>query len=1662
MINRLSLFRPAAVKVLASLCALALPAVGLTVAAPAVSAVEVPAAAQTSGTATPEPAPTEPVATEPVTAEPSTPATSEPAPETVERVELVEKRTASSRTYRLPDGSLQAEVFSDPVHYRDTAGDWAPIENTLVDAAQDGYAVENEANDYRLLVPADAGSDPVTVEADGEWVSFAADGADGAPVVDGPTATIEGIAPATSLEYEATNEGVKETIVLDAAPAAGAQPEYVFELATSPGVTPKLVEDGGLRFVDEAGEVVFVSPAPFMVDSSDVDGEAAYSADVAYTLTANPAGAGWSLTVTPSTAWLADPARVYPVMIDPTVTEKPADTDCWLNQADPTTPFCGAASSYIRVGRDAAGNKRRGLVDFDLPAEIPVNATVTDAKLSLYLDSGERRTSTEGDYVARKVTQSWTGATTWNTRDGFTSWTTTEPPEGEITFGGVWKTDTGGEVKLGDSGTTSGYKTWNVKSIAADWVATPATNFGFIIKQAAETTNNSLGFYSSDYVDLALAEDGAERHPKLTITWDPAARETSEGIGARRFFTFEEQSLNDRMTAKVNVANGNLLLAARDLSIAGTGLDATVQRFYNSLSTATDDNSGLGAGWVLGDAPTVRLESPTGTAPGTHSTRVMFVGPSGYKAQFDKNTAGGYVRPAPGIDADLTYLAGTGEYRLDWHDKTRYFFAAADGLLRHQQDKQGNQITYTYQTPVTADSRLDYATDTQGRKIDFTYDSNDRLESVTDVAGGRTYVYGYDAASRLASSKITSYGLGTDTLNLGAATSYGYDSSGRLDTITDAKGNLTRLTYDGTTRKVHELVRVTADPAVADPTTTFTYLTAPATGCDAPGVKTSTKVDGPRTDVTDVTTYCLDDDDRVVQVIDAKAHKRATTYDSNSNVVNFNDSGTSGGASTTNTYAGDNLEKVALPAVPGKAPATATAKYTDPNNPHFPTSVKDYATDKASTATGTWDYTYDNNGNLTRATNPAKAITYQYCYDGKGQLQRIDAPPITTLLDTDTTTGCGTANQGNDTLLAYDPQGNLTAVDEPGSNRDRTFTYDAVSRVRTITDGRGVVTTYTYDALDRVTKLDYTQPIGGTLPGFPSVTYTYDTAGNLLEVDPTNGANTSYTYDELNRPITESPQDDTAATVTYTYDTAGNLKTIKDQDEPAPVTYAYDNLNRVISVTDQNADPNAATQPDPAHTTTFEYNKHDLRTKTTYPTSTDPNNPNDKVVMEQKYDEARRLRCIYAYKGTPPTGSGTSGCPAASPTLLTFYSYTYENSLGMDTMSRQSETNRDSDTITYTYDDIARLERAVTKNSAATTLRDYLYAHGPRSNITKETVTGTAVPNTVTRFEYNDAGELCWTLSTTTSADCSTTPTGATTYSHDQAGNLTGSSAGLSLDYNLQGQTTSITPPGGQAFAMTYANVTSDRRTSAGDTQMGYNLLGLAAQGTTGAPHTDWFVRDPNGTLLARVDRNDTSKDLYYLFDGLGSVRATIDQNGTIVNRYIYEPYGEQLNLNPTDTNPWRYASGYYDKTTGMIKFGTRYYMPNLARWTQPDPVPGRPSNPPSLNPYNYVGCNPINAVDLAGRAIGDYLESCTSGSIDSAITGAAAGGLAGAVGGPLVFLAGITGGAAVGAFTGCFEGLAVQGVRDLYGQDAATVADFLLALNGSLKSAKDIVNAWF
>jgi RHS repeat-associated protein len=316
-------------------------------------------------------------------------------------------------------------------------------------------------------------------------------------------------------------------------------------------------------------------------------------------------------------------------------------------------------------------------------------------------------------------------------------------------------------------------------------------------------------------------------------------------------------------------------------------------------------------------------------------------------------------------------------------------------------------------------------------------------------------------------------------------------------------------------------------------------------------------------------------------------------------------------------------------------------------------------------------------------------------------------------------------------------------------------------------------------------------------------------------------------------------------------------------------------------------------------------------------------------------------------------------------TTISDFSYGYTKGT-TDTGLRQSVTDNGAGG-TYGYDVLNRLISATNIDG-----HNYTYSYGANGNILEKTRDGVT-----TSYGYNLANEICWSVSgTQPDYQCSPTPTGATTYTYDTAGNMIGSSSGLTASYNAKNQVTSSTGLLGEAaITMGYFGTNQFERGTAGSKSFVNNALGVGSE-TTGTSST-YYRRDNSGGLHS--ERLPSGAIYYYVFDGLGSVTALTDSpGGTAQDTYGYEPYGTTT-ISGTVPNPWQFASGYHD-TTNWYKFGMRYYAARLGRWSQLDPKE-QPTDPVQANRYSYAADDPANHADPTGEQTpGGYYPGQASG----------------------------------------------------------------------------------
>ena len=105
----------------------------------------------------------------------------------------------------------------------------------------------------------------------------------------------------------------------------------------------------------------------------------------------------------------------------------------------------------------------------------------------------------------------------------------------------------------------------------------------------------------------------------------------------------------------------------------------------------------------------------------------------------------------------------------------------------------------------------------------------------------------------------------------------------------------------------------------------------------------------------------------------------------------------------------------------------------------------------------------------------------------------------------------------------------------------------------------------------------------------------------------------------------------------------------------------------------------------------------------------------------------------------------------------------------------------------------------------------------------------------------------------------------------------------------------------------------------------------------------------------------------YYHNDALGSPIIATDQEGRVVWRKSYAPYGQPIG--PAAPNEPGYTGKFEEPDLGIQDFGARWYDPRIGRFLAIDPAGFDPQNPQSFNRYAYANNNPYRYVDPNGES---------------------------------------------------------------------------------------------
>ncbi|WP_181785163.1 DUF6531 domain-containing protein [Streptomyces phytophilus] len=923
----------------------------------------------------------------------------------------------------------------------------------------------------------------------------------------------------------------------------------------------------------------------------------------------------------------------------------------------------------------------------------------------------------------------------------------------------------------------------------------------------------------------------------------------------------------------VNTATGAVHETATDASVQGKGLPFEATRFY--ASNATSDDGLLGKGW--------RLPFETGLQVGPDT--VTLTDFDGGLVKFTENADGTFSGEKP---AKYT-LTKTGDgYRLtDTEHSSRQFDAA--GQVTKWVDGSGQGLTFAYDS-----GKLASVTDAAGRQHTLTVDAASGRLAQVDLADGRSVTYDY-AGGQLTSATAVD----------GGVTKYGYDTGGRLATITDPNGKLvTQNTYDTTTGRITKQIDAHGGEY------TFTWEPDP----DLPngsGESTMTDPAGGRwTDAYEAGVLIgsykpaggydrryFDQHLNVTAQYDDKSQPTTRKFDARGNVTEQ----TKGGV--TQKFTWDSFDRV--------------TSYTDGRGKKT-TVTHEGSSDLPATVTapaGTTTYTYTADGQVATTTEPGNRVT-SYTYNSHGLVASETTPAGRTTTYTYDAAGrvkTTTEPRGNvsgadpakyTTTTAYNAQGRVATITGPEGNTT-SFTYDEAGNTTSVTDSLDRKTTYEYNAAGQVTKV--TDPEGRV------TSREYDKRGNLLaEVDPAEGR-TTHTYDSRSRTVsTTTPRgnvtgaDPKKYTTTYGYDDNGNQTKLVDPTG-ATTTTVYDELDRPVKVTDP---MNKVTETgyDAAGNVTQVIQPHGKGPSFSYTDDNLLKTVTDALgnITTHDYGTAR-----YKSAETSPLGNKAT------------WTYNKDGQVISKVNPRGNVTGADPAkyTTTYGYDAAGNLTE-VTDPLGNTTETTY-NALGRQTSVTnpngKTTTTAYDSLGRTTKVTAPDGGETSYAYSAGLVSSRTDANGHVTAFGYDTAGRLTSATDPLNREitygYNADGHQNKVTNGRGVTTSVTYDALgrptVTDYSDTTPDVTVKYDGNGNRLEVTDGTGARTFTYNPLDQLKTASVP--GLANGFTYGYDGAGQLTKRTPPSGT-TTQYTFDKDGRT-----TAATTGSVTTGYGYDATGNL-----------------------------------------------------------------------------------------------------------------------------------------------
>ncbi|MEV6152516.1 DNRLRE domain-containing protein [Nonomuraea sp. NPDC052129] len=402
----------------------------------------------------------------------------------------------SSTTVANPDGSFTATITSGPSQVQQN-GQWVPIDTSLV---ADGAVLKPRASRAQVEVSnGGEGTLAKMTDDNGRVFSLKWPTALPKPVVKANVATFTDAAgPGADLVVTVLPTGFRHDVVLREKPSGPLELRIPVQ---TEGVDLSESADGRLLLTSTAGDkVVAAGPQPVMWDSKGHGKPRGDSLSKIDTTVETQNGTK-VLVLKPDAKFLADPARVYPVTVDPVITlPSVTDTDVATSWAShPGDPMIIAGTMPWENGQ--GGDVMRSLVKFD--THKLTGKRVIFANMAMWnLETNACGLRVGSGLTAQRITSSWDETDlNWDNKPTTTA-------EGQATNragrGRTWTAPCAGGA---------GYLSWPVTTMAKAW-ASGAANYGVQLKGTDETeATNWRAFAASENKDEGV------KPPTLTVIY---------------------------------------------------------------------------------------------------------------------------------------------------------------------------------------------------------------------------------------------------------------------------------------------------------------------------------------------------------------------------------------------------------------------------------------------------------------------------------------------------------------------------------------------------------------------------------------------------------------------------------------------------------------------------------------------------------------------------------------------------------------------------------------------------------------------------------------------------------------------------------------------------------------------------------------------------------------------------------------------------------------------------------------------------------------------------------------------------------------------------------------------------------------------------------------